>query len=463
MIGPIMQEVEYIDIDANGTTPTAEAAIPGLNVDDLNEEQRRAYDIVIWHAEQTRAGVVGLPPLRMMISGEGGTGKSRVIQTITEAFEKMGMKVGLAKGAYTGIAASVIDGKALHNLCQLLVRKRKDGKEMSDKAKRALQEFWSKKQYLIIDEISMVSKTVFANILRNIDIGRAHLDSIGRLFGGLNIILVGDFHQFPPVAGEALYKQPSARSDNLEAALGQELYMEFTTIVMLRKQMRVVDGGWRDFLTELRAGDVSSKSLDMLRGLMIGRRGGGSDLKSTPWKSASLVTPRHGVGHKWNSAALRDFCAREKKTLYVCPAGYVVGKTGEAPGLYERWAMEVRIQSKRPEEKSDLPDELELAIGARVMVTENINTELDIANGSRGEIVDIVLGPNEPCLQVTNGIWKLQHPPLYILVKMQRTKTEGLDGLEERVIPVQPAQRAMYINVYEPMTRKTRRKTVNRR
>ncbi|KAI1785899.1 hypothetical protein LXA43DRAFT_864478, partial [Ganoderma leucocontextum] len=53
-------------------------------------------------------------PLHMIIHGEGGTGKSRVIQTVTEAFNSRRSTFLLVKAAYTGIAASLIDGKTTH-------------------------------------------------------------------------------------------------------------------------------------------------------------------------------------------------------------------------------------------------------------------------------------------------------------------------------------------------------------
>ncbi|KAE9409059.1 hypothetical protein BT96DRAFT_755472, partial [Gymnopus androsaceus JB14] len=54
------------------------------------------------------------PPLFMVLHGEGGTGKSRVIQTITKIFELKAATSQLLKSAYTGIAALLIDGKTLH-------------------------------------------------------------------------------------------------------------------------------------------------------------------------------------------------------------------------------------------------------------------------------------------------------------------------------------------------------------
>ncbi|KZP27492.1 hypothetical protein FIBSPDRAFT_683605, partial [Athelia psychrophila] len=63
------------------------------------------------------------PPLRMILYGEGGTGKSKVIQTVTEAFARRGVKYMLVKSAYTGVAAYLIDGKTTHTIAGLPVDK----------------------------------------------------------------------------------------------------------------------------------------------------------------------------------------------------------------------------------------------------------------------------------------------------------------------------------------------------
>ncbi|KAG2122382.1 hypothetical protein BD769DRAFT_1291954, partial [Suillus cothurnatus] len=76
-------------------------------------DQRRAYDIIDWHLTETLAGRAP-PQLLMIIPGEGGVGKSKTIQTITENFRDRGQADILVKAAYTGIAASIIDGKTIH-------------------------------------------------------------------------------------------------------------------------------------------------------------------------------------------------------------------------------------------------------------------------------------------------------------------------------------------------------------
>ena len=170
-------------------------AIDVADITCLNHEQRRAYDIVDRHLLKTLAGE-NPSQLRMIILGEGGTGKSRVIQAITSNFESLGAGNILVKGAYTGIAASIIDGRTLHVLTAIPLKGTRSAKTM-----KKLSNFWNPKRYLIIDEVSMLSRQFLAKLSKIIttvfscnDTGDSNLP-----FGGLNVVLVGDFHQFPPV------------------------------------------------------------------------------------------------------------------------------------------------------------------------------------------------------------------------------------------------------------------------
>ena len=72
-------------------------------------------------------------------------------------------------------------------------------------------------------------------------------------------------------------------------------------------------------------------------------------------------------------------------------------------------------------------------------MTQNVETDLDIANGARGEIVDIKLDPKESDHENGSRV-VLAHLPAYILVKMMKTRTSQLDGLEPSVILVEPTR-----------------------
>ena len=431
---------------------SSEEALGGIDISHLRPDQARAYRIVRWHLDQTLNGA-DPPPLRMILYGEGGTGKSRVIQTVTEAFEVRGAKQMLMKAAYTGVAASLIGGKTTHVIAGISLHSKGT---IKDEAKKKLQEFWREVRYLIVDEFSMLSRSFLATLSRNISIGLegASYAHQGHSFGGLNVILCGDLHQFPPVAcakSEALYHPINLVKDSDASKIGRRIYEEFSTVVTLREQMRVTDQEWRDFLVRLRYGRVQRGDLTMLRTLLL--QNSPIDFSSPPWANACLITPRHAVRTKWNQASLRKACSGSGQRLLVCHAEDSI-KT-KPLSLADRYALVQRSSGDGRRKRKDLPETIELAIGMKVMVTSNIATDLDITNGARGTIVDIMLNSEEPALE-DGPIVTLKYLPQCVLVKLGHTRAARLDGLDDGVIPIFPAKSSMQI------VRERKTKTVTR-
>ena len=280
------------------TMEVSEQALTSINPSMLKDDQYRAYDIITWHLDQTLAGA-NPPPLRFIIHGEGGTGKSKVIQTVTEYFKCRGAGHMLLKSAYTGIAASLIEGKTMHSIA--MISQAKSHHTLSDNSKCKLQIFWKDYTYLVIDEMSMISKSFLAQLSRIISSAKATGDSVGQAasFGGINVILCGDFHQFPPVASppnEALYFPAIPQRDSVDALIGRTIYEEFELVVLLKEQIRCTDPVWLDFLQHLRYGRVQEQHIHMLRRLVLGDSNASpTDFATEPWQDASLVTPRHKV------------------------------------------------------------------------------------------------------------------------------------------------------------------------
>ncbi|KAI6120914.1 hypothetical protein EDD16DRAFT_1477906, partial [Pisolithus croceorrhizus] len=291
-------------------------------------------------------------------------------------------------------------------------------------------------------DMAMLGKTFLARLSRNIAIGKmaegtpASSDS----FGGINVIM-------------SLYIPGNPRKDSTLSQVGRAIYEEFQTVVLLQQQMRVTDEVWRDFLHHLRMGRVQQHHLDMLRTLILTSPGTSRpDFTRSPWALACLVTPRHAVQQQWNHAALHKHAVMADAVIVECVAEDTV--RGEPLTLAERYAFAMR-GSKTGNQKRvgrqehqtrrgnhELPDTIELCVGCSVMVTENVETDLDITNGARGTIVDIFLHPNEPPITCINGVVRLKLLPSFVLVKLHRTRTSQLHGLEPCVIPVEPVSRS---------------------
>ena len=119
------------------------------------------------------------------------------------------------------------------------------------------------------------------------------------VFGGLNVVIVGDFHQFPPVVAcksAPLYCVADPLYDSEDDVLGREMYEQFTTVVQLKQRICVKDEIWQDVLEHVRQGNCSQYHINIIKKLIItDPQAPPTDYISQPWKDARLVMPRHAV------------------------------------------------------------------------------------------------------------------------------------------------------------------------
>ncbi|KAH3763736.1 dna repair and recombination protein pif1 [Pelomyxa schiedti] len=152
----------------------------------LSEEQQRTLSLV-------------LRGENVFFTGCAGTGKSVMIRVIIRELHKLGKIVGVT--ALTGIAAVQIGGITLHRWAGIKLARNATDLECAWSQKIV----WRDTDALVIDEISMMPASLFH-----------HLDVMGRQirgncdlpFGGLQLILSGDFYQLPPVF-QSLHQMPS--------------------------------------------------------------------------------------------------------------------------------------------------------------------------------------------------------------------------------------------------------------
>lgn len=86
-----------------------------------------------------------------------------------------------------------------------------------------------------------------------------------------------------------------------------------------------------------------------------------------------------------------------------------------------------------------------MGLGMKVMVMYNVETNLNIANGTRGELIKIVLDERESHYSPSQAIVRLEYPPAYMLIKMMLTKITQLEGLNKNVIPLIPMEQTFSI------------------
>ena len=130
------------------------------------------------------------------------------------------------------------------------------------------------------------------------------------------------------------------------------------------------------------------------------------------------------------------YCQSNAQQLFICAPYNTVGN--QPVTLSEKFAIVAKQTGcgSKIDEQGRLPDEVMLGIGMKVMVTFNVEMDLDIANGARGEIIKIVLDENETNYLPMQSIIQLpvKYPPTYVLIRMKPSKVSSLEGLEQNII-----------------------------
>ncbi|RDB26275.1 ATP-dependent DNA helicase pfh1 [Hypsizygus marmoreus] len=411
--------------------------VPSPDVSFLTVDQRRAHNIIDNHL---KAHLAQESPrqLLMIVQGQGGTGKSTLISQITKSFEHRRASHLLARTATTGVAASLIEGQTLHSWAGI---PRSGGLKAPSKTTRDKRmKNIGCTRYLIIDEFSMLMKDILCMLSQIL--GEHFNDedyaSTTTPFGNVNIILCGDPHQFPPVrtAKAALYSKQHSSKNHV---VGRHLYEQFDTVVNLSQQLRITDPRWMELLTRLRTGDCTEADLMLVRSLIV--TDPNCDLpsfKESPWADAVLITSRHGVREQWNLAALTRHCLRTGHQAYRFFAEDTIHGSVFAPTMQQR----VDIAGMRVKETANLNADVHLALGMNIMVTFNIATEADLANGTRAIVENIVLDPRDQFVQPdqVSGVITLRHPPAMVTIRPCRGTFPSIPGMESGILPVFPSE-----------------------
>lgn len=245
----------------------------------------------------------------LYIGEEGGVEKSQITKVIVAAMNLIRRREEIILMAPTSAAADAIGGSIYYiSLGISLNRYRRAG--ISPRVRR----LWSQKTVMIIDEISMVDLAVLSIINIHCKIARSLDRLLTDLFGGLPIvILMGDFHQFPPVQGQSLWRIPRNEMEEDRKLI----WAQFKQVIILDEQMRQAENiTYRCLLNRARSGMLTADDLATLNSKAI------SSLADPQLQISPAVIKLNSLYYIINRLQIERFARRKNQKIFVFPAFY---------------------------------------------------------------------------------------------------------------------------------------------
>ncbi len=189
----------------------------------------------------------------VFLTGPAGSGKTHVLNAYIEYLKSHAVDVAVT--ASTGIAATHLGGMTIHSWSGLGVRDILTDHDIEDLMERPyLYKRFEKTKVLIIDEVSMLHHfrlDLIEWICRQMKRNECP-------FGGMQIIVCGDFFQLPPVTrGEVLESEFAYKADAW-------LTSQFT-VCYLSEQHRQKDNTYLSILNAIRENKVTSRVIELLK------------------------------------------------------------------------------------------------------------------------------------------------------------------------------------------------------
>ncbi|POW07787.1 hypothetical protein PSTT_08005 [Puccinia striiformis] len=314
------------------------------DLDDLSEDQTKVFKAVI------AGGSV-------FFTGSAGTGKSHLLKKIIHHFRTRTRKE-IHVTASTGIAASLIKGTTLHSFSGLgLANDTQDKLYFKIMANEFALKRWQSVDVLIIDEVSMIDGEFFDKLNQLAKRFRCNIDP----FGGIQLILTGDFFQLPPVT------KPGLHVKRLPYLFESESWEECVDkIIVLKHVFRQSDQVFVDLLNEIRVGLVSPQTKEIMASL------------TKPVKYDDGIVPTELYPRKVDVAEANQFHLRnlnQPEKVFDCEDSRTSSCTISLSEL-----------SRNLDRNTLASHKLILKLGAQVMLIKNIRDQ-KLVNGSVGIVI----------------------------------------------------------------------------
>ena len=351
----------------------------------------------------------------VFLTGSAGTGKSYLLKYLIHKFQETYDEGCVAVTAPTGVAAVNIGGQTIHSFAGIGLGTGSH-ESIINKVKKSTKHIkrWKNTKILIIDEISMMDSSLF-ELIDNI--GRVTCGQNNLPFGGIRIIVVGDFMQLPPVP------QKGARDRNFcfESPIWEESKLKENTIY-LADVIRQTNAEFVGLLNEVRIGQLSSKSSKLLDLCLINKKSRPDD-DIVPTK---LYCTNKDVDSE-NESRLDELSG---EMVTVTATDFWKYRSSQAYQNQNVLDMMTKL----------VPKAINLKVGAQVMLLRNRiqyqGKVSNLVNGSRGVIKSFVSidGEEIPVVKFDNG---LQIP--ITKVPYERVGVDGESVLIRNQVPLKLA------------------------
>ncbi len=228
------------------STNTQKATIDRLPEPFLSDEQKAVMKAVMEEGKS------------VFFTGSAGTGKSVLMRAIIAQLKHRYRKEPdrIAITASTGLASCILEGQTLHSWSGIGLGK-EPAPELVKKIKRnqKSRQKWLRTKFLIIDEISMVDGQLFDKLEQ---VART-IRNNGRPFGGIQLVVTGDFFQLPPVPDK------NSTAKFVFDAVTWNTCIQHT--ILLTHVFRQKDEHFARMLNEMRLGKMSAATIREFKSL----------------------------------------------------------------------------------------------------------------------------------------------------------------------------------------------------
>jgi hypothetical protein len=412
----------------------------------LNRRQSIAFQLLCRHLDRVHRGESNVPQLCQFVGGEGGTGKSRVIEALVALFGVKGMAHRLLVTATSGTAAARINGITIHAACNVSVDSSSTAPKSGSTEKPVLSSRslrvdghsrmdWQEKDVLVVDEISMLG----ARTLHAVNEQLCTFRGCTQDFGGIPIVLfLGDFKQFRPVQERSILVPSNncswdeGRTFKVEQRYQHDkahmLWKRFTTVVMLKEQVRAAgDLQLQRLLTRIREGVADQNDVDLLNRACYqeGRR--------IPWETGiTVVTPLNRNRWNLNIEATLSFQRQHQAQMriFISEHRWKGGQPTEEEAL-----MILRYSD---DSSVPIPAIFMFVPGMPIVVNRNTYQGLKLVNGSSYTALDVIIDKAYLGYQVSADTILHFGPPSGIILAGDSTRDFSFVGMPPGTILLTP-------------------------